>query len=421
MLMWCSFQFKFLIQYHQYLAKMNHHESVDGKRIQATCEKHLIWVFKIAPTLNTWLPQYSVSGASGTSSSEKDSLSHVVEGAFHFLKLCLYHERWTEKWALVLELLHLALGKWLSHLVSTQHMSHLWVEYEDFEILKPQYDSLSDARDTICQAYPQYELSDFSVLWLALMQLEHLIASIGHTINIENRDREDTARLRLQKVRDTFNSCRPTLSPENIQSKIIETFKVFNDTTTNSIRATAGEPTAFIGPLDNSPMSGDPKTNVEISHQAGAIARKDQQLSVFRRTIKECIYEVQPSDVTTLEAYTFGMFENPQDQAAWHATINIQEEQNTTTRWETGLIALALLGLKTGHDIVKINEDETQGFDSKEGLLRTTLSAAACDSGCFTRTTSLDQPEQIQSWSGVNYEPLFVLMLSLYEKCQTLL
>ena len=99
--MWCSFQFKFLIQYYRYLSKMNHRESVDANRVQETCEAHLVWVFKIAPTLNTWYTQYSVGGASENLSVEhpieENPLSNIVEGAFHFLKLCLYHEVWKEQ------------------------------------------------------------------------------------------------------------------------------------------------------------------------------------------------------------------------------------------------------------------------------------------------------------------------------------
>ena len=431
----CSFQFKFLIQYHRYLSKMKHRESVDAKRIQATCEAHLVWVFKIAPTLNTWYAQYSVSGASGNSpvehSSEENPVSNVVEGAFHFLKLCLYHEVWKEKWELVLGLLYAALEKWLSYLVSTQHMGNLWVENETIEILKPQHDSLSRNRDTINQACPQYYLADFSVLWLALMQVDHLIASLEDTIKSQNRSQEDTARLNIRKVRETFNSRRPTLSPENIQAKIINTFKVFKrhslgdyhvtDTTTNNFRAAARQSTAFTGPFDSSPTSRDLTNKVEISLQDGAIGSRDQQLIVFHRTITEYHLEVQPIDITTLEAYTFGMFEHPQDKDAWHATINMQEERNTTTAWDTRLIALALLGLSIGHDVVRTHEDKIEDVKSKEARLRERLSAASYDSGCFAVTTTFDQPERTQSWSGVLYEQLSVLMASLYEECRTLL
>ena len=431
----CSLQFKFLIQYYRYLSKMNHRESVDAKRIQETCEAHLIWVFKIAPTLNTWYTQYSVGGASENSSvehpSEENPLSNVIEGAFHFLKLCLYYEVWKEEWESVLEFLHATLEKWLSYLVSTQHMGNLWVENESIEILKPQHDSLSRDRDTINQAYPQYYLADFSVLWLALMQLEQLIASLEHIVKSQNRDREDTARLKVQEVRETFNSRRPTLSPENIQAKIINTFKVFKrdslgdydvtDTTKNNLRAAARQSTAFTGPFDKSQTSRDLINKVEISLQDGAIGSRDQQPIVFHRTIKEYIFEVQPIDITTLEAYTFGMFEHPQDKDAWHATINMQEEKNTTTSWDTRLIALALLGLSIGHDVVRIHEDKIEDVKSKEARLRERLSAASYDSGCFALATAYDQPERTQPWSGVIYEQLSVLMASLYEECQTLL
>lgn len=64
---------------------------------------------------------------------------------------------------------------------------------------------------------------------------------------------------------------------------------------------------------------------------------------VFHRIINEYIFEVQPTDITTLEAYTFGMFENPQDQDAWYVTVKkIQEENNSTSSWDARLIVLAL-------------------------------------------------------------------------------
>lgn len=109
--------------------------------------------------------QHSVGGASGDSSvehpSEENPLSNVIEGAFHFSKLCFYHEAWKEKWESVLELLHAALEKWLSYLVNTQHMGNLWVENETIEVLKPRHDSLSRDRDTMNQAFPQYHLAKF--------------------------------------------------------------------------------------------------------------------------------------------------------------------------------------------------------------------------------------------------------------------
>ena len=435
MLTWCSFQFKFLIQYYRYLSKMNQRESVDAKRVQKTCEAHLAWVFQIAPTLETWYNQHSVGDASEKSSgehpSEENPLSNVIEGAFHFLKLCLYHEAWKEKWESVLGLLYAALEKWLSYLVRTQHMGNLWVENENIEILRPQHDSLSPDRDTIYQACPQYFLSNFSVLWLALMQLELLIASLEQTIKSQDRSLEDTARLNIRKVREIFNSRRSTLSPENIQAKIINTFKVskrdslgdliVTDATTSSSRAAARESRAFTGSLDNSPMSGDVNNKVELSVQDGAIGRRDQQLILFQRTRNEYNFEVQPIDITTLEAYTFGMFEHPHDQDAWRATINMQEEKTFTTSWDTRLIALALLGLKIGQDIVRMNEDKIENKIPKETLLRKILSAASYDSGCLALTAVLDQPERTQSWSGVSYEQLSVLMASLYEECRTVL
>ena len=395
-------------------------------------------MFEVAPTRDTWYTQYSVGGALETSPveppSEEDSLSYVVEGAFHFLKLCLYHETWKEQWEFVLGLLHTASEKWLSYLVSTQHMANLWVENESIESLKPQHDSLSRDGDAINQAWPQYFLSDFSLLWLALIQLENLIVSIEHTIKNQNRTREDTARLKIEKVRATFNSRRPILSPEIIQSKIINTFKVSKrdyvgefsatDATTNSKMASpVGESTAntITGPFDSPRMSGDQRNKIEISLRDGAINRSDQQIIVFHRTINEYIFEVQPTDIITLEAYAFGMLESPQDQDAWHATIKVQEEKSNTTSSDTRLIALALLGLNIGHDIVRISGDKARDVKSKEVFLQNSLSAASYDSGHFPLTTVLDQPEQTQSWSGVSYEPLSILMASLYEECRTLL
>ena len=365
--------------------------------------------------------------------SEEKPVSNVVEGAFNFLKLCFYYETWKEEWEIVLEFLHPALETWLSYLVNTQHMANLWVESEAFETWKPQHDSLSRDGDTINQAYPQYLLSDSSVLWLALIQLEYLIASIEHTIKSQNREQVDPARLQIEKVRESFHSRRPTLSPENIRSKIINTFKVSKRDLAGEFPATdtmkssskvipAGESiaSATTGALDDSPISGDQRNKLEVSLQDEAIIGRDQSLILFQRTVKEYIYEVQPSDITTLEAFAFGMFDNPQDQDAWHATIKLQEEKNITFPWDTRLIALALLGLKIGHDLVKINEDKIEDVKIKE-VLQKRLSAASYNSGYFAQTMVLDHQEQTQNWSGVTYELVSILMGSLYDECQTLL
>lgn len=60
------------------------------------------------------------------------------------------------------------------------------------------------------------------------------------------------------------------------------------------------------------------------------------------------------------------MFEHPQDEDAWRAAIKMQEEKNTTTSLDTGLVALALPGLKIGHDIVRITDDKSEDMITKK-------------------------------------------------------
>ena len=127
---------------------------------------------------------------------------------------------WQDEWESVLELMHLKMKEWLLYLVRTRHMSNLWVEREGIEKIKPQHDSISrsDAEqqqtstldyssdatynwkyDT-SNAFPQYFLSDFTSLWLALSYLEKLIQSMGRIIKSRNLKQQDPIRHRFKEV-----------------------------------------------------------------------------------------------------------------------------------------------------------------------------------------------------------------------------
>lgn len=133
-------------------------------------------MFRIARLTETWDAIYSVGGDPEVAQvpSDKPSTSRVVEGAFHFSKLWLYCSTWPTEWNFVLELLHIKLDDWLSYLRSSQHMANLWITRQEDVMLKP-YDTISPENGSIQKTYPQYRLSDFTMLWIALSQLEGLI------------------------------------------------------------------------------------------------------------------------------------------------------------------------------------------------------------------------------------------------------
>lgn len=139
-------------------------------RSHAVCEGHLIWVFRMADSTNTWSPHYTVSGSKATHNIQP-SLANFVEGAFHFLKLCFYLSTWHNKWKFGLELFHLKLRDWLLYLERNQHMANLWIERHDFESFKP-YNSTSEDAVYIRRKYPHYYLSDAALIWLALSHVE---------------------------------------------------------------------------------------------------------------------------------------------------------------------------------------------------------------------------------------------------------
>ena len=82
----------------------------------------------------------------------------------------LYLNTWSQDWEFTVEQLHCKLGGWLWYLRDTQHMGNLWVEQSGSQKLKP-YDTISVDHNMLDQQNPEYHLSDFTMLWLALKRL----------------------------------------------------------------------------------------------------------------------------------------------------------------------------------------------------------------------------------------------------------
>ncbi|KAL8961351.1 MAG: hypothetical protein Q9193_002082 [Seirophora villosa] len=197
------------------------------ERLKATCQGHLVWVFKIAAIRpnDTWQSDYDhfVSETKYKSSkppTDASPISRVVEGAFQFSKLWLYLSAWPQDWEFVLDLLYLRLGDWLQYLRKNQHMENLWIEHQSSLTLKP-YDTIPPFGYTINQTFPRYHLSDSTMLWLAFRQLECLFDHIKSRSTCS-----EEVKLRILVLQEKFESYRDVCSIPKLRSKILETFTV---------------------------------------------------------------------------------------------------------------------------------------------------------------------------------------------------
>lgn len=228
------FKFRFLTQCQtlihvggEYIA----HTDISA-RLKATCQGHLIWAFKIAMvrSKDTWQNVYAHYAAEGNNRDlktlkEERTDSRVVEGALQFSKLWLYLSAWPQDWDFVLDLLCFRLDDWLWYLRKTRHMENLWVERQGYQTLKP-YDTISPDSGAIKKQYPRYCLSDFTMLWLALRQLESLIELIeeGYKGMTEKPGRDRF--MDVQDVKEKLVSYLDVYSTQELRSNILETFTV---------------------------------------------------------------------------------------------------------------------------------------------------------------------------------------------------
>ncbi|KAL9033961.1 MAG: hypothetical protein Q9180_005668, partial [Flavoplaca navasiana] len=226
------FQYKFLIQYQMYINTRQAENAAyreTSERIKHACRSHLVWIFQIAelPPDETWANIYPVGGSWVRSKIPADERteSRALQGAFQFSKLWLYVNTWSKDWKFTVEQLHCKLEGWLSYLRATQHMGNLWVEQSSDENLRP-YDTISADHNMLDQRNPKYYLSDFTMLWLAFKQLERLIDLIEKGYRWDGLPEDDPLKLKVNNVREVFDSHRNTLSIERIRLNILRTFTV---------------------------------------------------------------------------------------------------------------------------------------------------------------------------------------------------
>ncbi|KAI4117733.1 MAG: hypothetical protein LQ338_007498 [Usnochroma carphineum] len=384
------FQFRFLTQCEKRFREVDKNKGpqweVSG-RIQQACQGHLIWVFQIAKFTpkNTWDDNYVDYGNSTDSDDPPDeSTTRALQGAYYFSKLWLYFCTWKGDWKLVLNLLHLRLGDWLSYLRHTQHKDNLWVESQDPEILDP-YDTISPNSGSIVVTCPKYQLSDFMMLWLAFRQLETLINSIEKSADFQMQSREQQPlEAQFRKVRETFDEFSRFCSIQKLRSNIIRTFTV-------SKQDKAGT---------TSP------NKVETAPQDLRTSEPNHPIFAFQRTINEYVLEMAPYEYGTIEAATNGFFEstgNPKDQvsATWQETLNSHRKREISSLQNTRQVALTLFAAKSNY--VFANSDE-RGIEDQ---CHDTLISALHDSG-----EVLHLEDSAGFWS-YSHEVLSILMASL--------
>ena len=399
-----------------------------ANRIRATCEAHLVWVFEIADSNETWGSIHSIGGAKADQADQTSTSSRAIQGAFEFLKMYLYLSTWKEEWKFVLELLHLKIDQWLSYLKSTQHMSNLWVEKEDVETFRP-HNTTSRDGDDITKAYPRYELSDFALLWLALLQIEKMIELIEDELHAKSQKRSDSTDSMIKEVRQCFASYQDVLSLEKVRANVIKTFKISSQTASGQFAIGEKSSVSTVANYLNDPQSRFPhhysgptesKTQYKSTFQAGTASEQHQQFITVRRTIHQDFLDVQAADFATIEASVLGIFKGSEDQAeaeaetAWRETLILQS-QDITSFEDPRRLALTMFASHFKPSL-------TRSVGRKdEAVLRTRLATALYDSGIFASSVVRDTPRPIRDWSAVTFETASLLLAGLFKECREIL
>ncbi|KAL8861154.1 MAG: hypothetical protein Q9178_002370 [Gyalolechia marmorata] len=428
-----SEHFKLLTQFQNHI--IERHEKHAGQsdfseRIKATCQGHLLWASEIAqPAADTWSTFYSVGGESirPAPAANDPPTSRAVEGAFHFSKLWLYLSTWSQDWELVLELLHSGLGQWLAYLRRTQHMANLWVERDDFEVLRP-YDTISPDNGTIYAITPQYHLSDFTMLWLALKQIEKLIESIESAFGLQQRQDGDPLKSKVKEIRQTFTDHQKALNTQRVRSNIIKTFIDFGEgtfgtqssvhernTTIHLVNASDKPRITAITGVNDAPLTSTaPRLEAEASSQDFQTSEPAPQTLAFRRTVGEHFSDIQPTDVATIEAAMAGFFESSNSQivSAWQENFKLQLDHHIPSLQDPRKVALILLAAKSKFLLTKSPENKI------ENTCRDRLTIALYDSGVFADMIEDNAPIAMREWSANTYETMSILLGGLFQECR---
>lgn len=333
-------------------------------------------------------------------SAENRSTSQAVEGAYNFSKLWLYLRTWDTEWEFILDLLHFRLNNWFVYLARSRHMDHLWVETHGYEALRP-FDTISPGfADTIYDLFPEYHLSDFTMLWLAFRQIEHLIDSLGRNAYLIAKGEDDPIKHKFNEVRQAFDDCQTTLGSRTIWTNILKTF-IVSLPDEPATQASAGEQTITIilqaSDLNAArtivPVDVSPTVNDLDSFRNLRLRKAARQILAYRRAISEYGFVIQPTDIATIEAATAGFFEDSDKQVfgAWQENLKLQQNQFISSFEEPVQVALTLFAAKVGYTLGNAQIADIE----KECLAR--LAIALYDSGAFAQTTVGNAPEPMRS------------------------
>ncbi|KAL8756856.1 MAG: hypothetical protein Q9184_004370 [Pyrenodesmia sp. 2 TL-2023] len=426
------FQFKFLTQCQMYINARQAETALYSKtseRIKHACQAHLVWVFNIAELSDTWAVYYPAGGnwIFPKVPAHERTESHALEGAFHFSKIWLYLKTWSQDWEFALDQLQLNLEGWLSYVRATQYMGNLWVERSNYDYLKP-YDTINADNILVDQLNPQYQLSDFTTLWLALKQLEELIGLIEKSCEMDGGHEDDPAKRKVKEVRRIFNDHQNALGTETIRSNILKTFTIlerggstFHFNThqktvsppkeNSSIRARAP---IQLGTSDWSPNVEDSTAEGVKAFQESHTSEPARQVIAFARSVSEFIYTIHHTDIATIEAASAGFFNESKDQirSAWQEALKMQLENHIAGYNDPRLIALTLHAARFKYTLSSTHAEKI------ERVCRERLAVALYDSGSFAQTILENTPEPTRYWTAATYQTLSVLIGALFEECR---
>ncbi len=282
-------------------------------------------------------------------------------------------------------------------------MDHLWVETHGYEPLRP-YDTISPGfAGILYNCFPEYHLSDFTMLWLAFRQIEHLIASLGSNVYLQAKEKDDPIKHKFNEIRQAFEDCRKTLGSRTIRTSILKTFVVSlpdgpatqasaGEKAINNLEANGLNAARTMVPVDVSPTGNDLNSFRTLRPR-----KAPRQILAYRRTISEYGYVIQPTDMPTIEAAIAGFFEDSDNQVfgAWQENLKLQQDQSISSFKDPVKVALTLFAAKFGYTLGNAQIADIE----KECLAR--LATTLYDSGAFAQTTVGNAPEPMRSWVSI--------------------
>ncbi|KAL8671799.1 MAG: hypothetical protein Q9168_003722, partial [Polycauliona sp. 1 TL-2023] len=356
------FQFKLLTQFQQHIDKAQYqkeHQQELSNRIKTTCQGHLVWVFKVAKFNGTWATFYSVRDSLDSHAlGDRLSTTKVVEGAYNFSKLWLYLSTWETEWEFVLNLLHARLSDWLAYLVQNRHMDNLWVERQDVEELRP-YDTISPDPAGTYNVFPQYHLSDFTMLWLAFQQLESLISSLSSNTDLFARKEDDPIKQTFNQVQKAFEEFQALFGSRKTRTNILKTFLIPIQGE-HGTQNTSDE-RAIVQVEANGSSTARTNASIDVSQTEKGLdhfrslrtTKIAQQILAYRRTVSEYGWIMQSTDIATIEAARAGFFEDPDEHVvhAWQKSLKLQLDQSILSLESPEQVALTLFAAKFGYTL----------------------------------------------------------------------